>query len=44
MDTRPKILSKRLRAWQEKGGETEKEFVGGPGLESTDQACLGTRV
>ena len=44
MDPRLKILYKRLRAWQEKGGEAEKESVGGPGLESTNQACLGPRV
>lgn len=32
MDTKPQILYKSLKAWQEKGGEAEKEFVGGSGL------------
>lgn len=43
MGNRPKILYKSLEAWQEKGGETEKEFVGGPGPQCSQTRLAGCR-
>lgn len=42
IDTSPKILYQMLRVWQEKGGEANKEFVRGPGLESLEISLAWT--